>query len=157
MNIRQKQTWWLDAVIFSGLVGAFFLDLTGVGAHQWIGIFTGALAAVHLATHWSWVSVGSQRFFRKTSGRARLYFVINPAKIAGFASMICTGLIISTWLNLSMNNAGAWIAVHITASIATLLLVFVQLGLHWRWVAATRAALSRVTAPIYGFESEQPL
>jgi hypothetical protein len=147
MNIGQKQTWWLDAVIFSGLVAAFFLELTGVSAHQWIGTFTGTLAAIHLTTHWSWVSAVSQRFFGRTSGRARLYFVVNSTIFAGFIAMTGTGLIISTWLNLSLSNASTWITVHITASIATLLLVVLKVGLHWRWISLTgRKAISRSTS-----------
>jgi hypothetical protein len=39
----------------------FFLDLTGVSTHQWIGVITSALVALYLATHWNWVSAVSQR------------------------------------------------------------------------------------------------
>ena len=48
MNTKQKTNWWIDTVLFIGFITTFFLDLTGVEAHQWIGILSGALAAYHL-------------------------------------------------------------------------------------------------------------
>jgi len=145
MNTGQKTKWWVDAALFTGFIVAFFLDLTGTGLHQWIGIAGGALAIYHLVTHWSWVRAVSQRFFGRTSGRARLYYLIDAAIFIGFAAIVSTGLVISTWLSLSLTNYAAWLAVHITSSIATLLVVLVKLGLHWRWIAtATRISLSQL-------------
>jgi hypothetical protein len=144
MNTGQKTKWWVDAALFSGFIIAFFLDLTGTGLHQWIGIAGVALAAYHLVTHWSWVRAVSQRFFGRTSGRARLYYLIDAAIFVGFAAIVSTGLVISTWLSLSLTNYAAWLAVHIASSITTLLLVLLKLGLHWRWIAiATRNSLSQ--------------
>ena len=46
MNTKQKTRWWVDAVLFAGFIATFFLDLTGVELHQWLGIFGAALAAL---------------------------------------------------------------------------------------------------------------
>ena len=36
-----KHNWCVDLILFVGLILMFFLDLTGIGLHQWIGIAVG--------------------------------------------------------------------------------------------------------------------
>src|SRR5512136_2030970 len=74
MKTKQKTRWRVDAVLFTGFIATFFLDLTGVELHQWIGVFGGALAVYHLLSHWDWASAVTQRFFGGTSGKARQYY-----------------------------------------------------------------------------------
>jgi hypothetical protein len=137
MNTKQKHNWWIDFVLFAGFITTFFLDLTGVEAHQWIGIFGGALAAYHLLLHLDWVEAVSKRFFTKTSGQARLYYVTDALLLLGFVLIGVTGLVISTWLNLSLSNFAAWLNIHITISIATLMILLLKLVFHWRWIVRT--------------------
>jgi len=143
MNTKQRTNWWIDAVLFAGLIIAFFLDLTGVVLHQWIGIFAGVLALYHLLSHWEWVSTVTRRYFGRTSGKARLYWLIDTAILIGFAVIVFSGLAISTWMGSTTANYAAWRIVHIAASILTLLVTMLKLGLHWRWIAsATRNTFS---------------
>lgn len=148
MNMKQKMNWWIDASLFVGLIICFYLDLTGVSLHQWLGIFGGVLAVYHLITHWSWVTAVSQRFFGHTSLKARLYYVIDALVFSGLAVIVGTGLVISTWLNLSLTNYTGWLSLHITASIVTLCLMVLKLSLHWRWiVSATRSVFAPLPQP----------
>ena len=135
MNTKQKTNWWIDLFLFAGFIITFFLDLIGVDAHQWIGIFSGTLAAYHLFLHLDWVEAVSKRFFVKTSGRARLFYSLDALLLLGFATIAVTGLVISTWLNLPLSNFSTWLNIHITVSIATLVLLLLKLTLHWRWIA----------------------
>ena len=48
MNTKQKTNWWIDLVLFAGFIVTFFMDLTGMELHQWIGILVGFRAAYHL-------------------------------------------------------------------------------------------------------------
>lgn len=137
MNKKLTLTWLVDATLFAGFLVAFFLDLTGLELHQWIGIAAGALAIYHLTTHWNWVSTVTERFLGKTAWRARLYYLIDLAIFTGFVNITITGLVISSWLNLTLSHYDFWLLVHILVSIATLVLTAVKLGLHWRWLAAT--------------------
>jgi hypothetical protein len=147
MNTKQKTKWWVDVALFAGLIISFFLDFTGVAVHQWIGIAIGALAAYHLLAHWGWVSSVTRRFFAAASGKARLFYLVDAAVLGGLALIVGTGLAISTWLDLSLANYSAWLLVHITASIATLLAVILKLGLHGRWIASTtRKVIARPAA-----------
>lgn len=135
MNKNIKTRWFVDALLFSGFILAFFLNITGLGFHQWIGVASGAIAGYHLVTHWNWVTNLTQRLFGKVSARSRAYYVIDTALLFGFATILLTGLVISSWLNLALANYAAWRAVHIVASIVTLLVVIAKLVLHWRWIA----------------------
>lgn len=132
-----KFNWLIDAILFSGFIFLFFLDLTGVGLHQWIGIIAGALALFHLITHWDWVEAVTKRLFGRTTGKARLYFVVDAAILVGFEAILFSGLMISTWFSLSLVNASSWINFHIIASIMTLALVVFKLAIHWRWIVKT--------------------
>jgi hypothetical protein len=59
MNVKQKTYWWVDLVLFGGFLVAFFLSLTGVDLHQWIGVFGVLLASYHLLAHRDWVNTVS--------------------------------------------------------------------------------------------------
>jgi hypothetical protein len=134
---KQKYHWLIDAALFVGFLLSFWLDLTGVSLHQWLGIAIGVGAGYHLLTHWAWVKAVTGRFFKQTSHQARLYYVIDATVLIGLALMIATGLVISTWLNLTLTNYSTWWTVHVMASLATLAAVVVKIGLHWRWIVST--------------------
>ena len=137
MNTKQKTNWWIDLILFAGFITTYFLDLTGVEAHQWIGILCGTLAAYHLFLHFDWVGAVSKRFFGKTSGQARIYYSLDALLLLGFVLIGVTGLVISTWLNLSLSNYSAWLYIHITISIITLVTLLLKLAFHWRWIVRT--------------------
>jgi hypothetical protein len=137
MNTKQKHNWGIDFVLFVGFIITFFLDITGVEVHQWIGIFCGALAAYHLFIHRDWVEAVTKRLFGKTSGQARLYYAIDALLLLGFVLIGATGLVISTWLNLSLSNFTIWLNIHITISVATLVILLLKLAFHWRWIFRT--------------------
>jgi hypothetical protein len=127
----------LDIVILLGFLASFFLSLTGLAVHQWLGtaLFLGVI--FHLVNHLNWVKSVFRRFFTKTSARARIYALIDGLLLYGFVMIVETGLVISTWFNLNLSNYEVWLKIHIDASIATLLLLVLKMGLHWRWIAKT--------------------
>jgi hypothetical protein len=137
MDMNQTSKWFVDLTLFAIFLIAFFLDLTGLEIHQWIGITASGLAAYHLLTHWVWVRKVTERFFGKTSTQARLYYLVDASLFAGLFVIGLTGLVISSWLNLSLTHYDLWLSVHIQASIITLVLTVAKIGLHWRWVITT--------------------
>jgi hypothetical protein len=134
---KQRHHWLIDAALFSGFLLSFWLELTGVEVHQWLGIAIGAVAGYHLLTHWAWVKSVTDRFFKQTSTQARLYYVVDATVLIGLATIIVTGLVISTWFDLALTNDAAWKSFHVIASLGTLAAVVIKLGLHWRWIVAT--------------------
>lgn len=132
--MKQKINWWLDVLLFSAFIITYLIDITGLALHQWLGIAVGVITAVHLAQHWEWVRSISRRFFTKTTPKARIYALLDGVLLAGLGLIVFTGLVISTWFNLSLVNTSTWLAVHIIISISTLLVLVVKLSLHWRWL-----------------------
>jgi hypothetical protein len=63
--------------------------------------------------------------------------VIDASLMFGFAAILVTGLVISSWLALPLENYAAWRDAHVAASIITLLVVGGKIGLHWRWIVNT--------------------
>ena len=156
MNHTQEKRMLWDAALFIGFIACFFLELTGLDLHQWLGVAAGAVGLYHLVTHWNWVRAVSQRFFGKTSGQARTYYLLDATILAGFAVMIATGLTISSWFNLALANYTAWLTVHITSAIVTLLAVTVKVWAHGRWILNTGKKLFGIKPQPAGQASGQP-
>jgi hypothetical protein len=131
---NKRINWWLDAILFTGFIVTFLMDITGIELHQWIGIAIGAFIAVHLAFHWKWVLTVIDRFFGNTSWRLRINLLIDSTLIGGFFMIIMTGLVISTWLSLTFINYAIWKNVHIITSVITLFLVLIKIVLHRKWI-----------------------
>ncbi len=144
MKNKTLWNWLVNLVLWVGFLVAFFLELTGLEAHQWLGLALGALAGYHLALHWKWVQAVGARFFGKTSGQARSYYLVDAAILCGFFLMVSTGIAISSWLALA--NVSFWVNLHVSSSILTLLLVVAKLGLHWRMIV--QAAQKYILAPL---------
>lgn len=140
---KQFKNWWIDALLMVGYLFCFYLDLTGVGGHQWLGAALTLLAVVHLWLHFDWVKAVTKRLFGKGGARNRWYYLLDVLIVVGFIVILETGLIISTWFDLAVVNYIAWLDLHIYASYATLALILVKIGIHWRWVV-------NITAKIWG-------
>ncbi len=134
---KQKLNWLIDAGLFIGYLLTFFLDLTGLWWHQWLGVGVGALALYHLWVHWDWTVNVTKRFFGKTSNQCRLFYVIDWLLILSYAVILFSGLIISTWFNLGLSDYLLWLDYHIYSSIAALVITLVKIGTHWRWIVKT--------------------
>ncbi len=153
----QKTNWIIDAALFIGLLVACVLDLTGLELHEWLGLGVIVFAVYHLLVHWQWVDAVSRRFFGKTSGAARRYYVINVGLAVGFVAILVTGLVISTWLSLTLDNYLLWRDAHIVASIATVALTVVKIGFHWRWITqVSKRSIFKSAAPVAARSEGRP-
>ena len=118
-----KWNWMIDTTLLVGLLATFFLNLTGLVVHQWLGVALSLLAGYHFVSHWNWVKSVTLRFVGQTSRQARHYYVIDAGLMLGFVLGLATGLVISSWLALPLENYTAWKNIHVVASIVTLLQV----------------------------------
>ncbi len=143
MKNKQVTYWKFDAILFAGFLTAFWLDLTGLWLHQWLGIFVGAFAIIHMFIHWKWIKTTLATFTSKVSTKSRKYIVLDVGLLAGFIGIVFTGVIMSTWLQLNLSNYTTWLSMHIVASIGTLVILFLKLAAHGKWiVVASRKVLS---------------
>jgi len=142
-NNRAIFNWLIDVVLFGGFIALFFLEFTGLDVHQWLGLAGGGLALYHLIIHWSWVKAVSQRFFGKTSSQARLYYLVDLPLLLGFASIIISGLLISSWFSLDLGSAASGLTgLHTLISKVTLGLLVFKIAIHWRWIVRTTQSIS---------------
>jgi len=145
----QRMKLLLSVLLFGGYLLAMAMDVTGVGLHQWIGISLALLAGYHLSVHHAWVASVSKRLFHGAGGRTRALYALDVALLVGFVGITVTGLVLSTWLNLPLASYEAWRVAHVALSIATLWLVVVKVGMHWRWIAGSvRRQLVRPTTAV---------
>jgi hypothetical protein len=133
-NSTHQLNWIIDTGLFAGFWIASMLDLTGLAVHQWLGIAVGILAGYHFLAHWTWVRSVTQRWFGRTSGQARRFYLIDAGLFAGFSLILLTGLVISTWFDVTLENYSAWRNLHVTATVLTLGLIVVKIGSHQRWI-----------------------
>lgn len=136
MNTNQSYKWIVDVTLFGLLIVTFFLEATGVEAHQWLGVAAGSLALYHLVDHWDWAVATAGRFLGRATSKARQYFLVDAGLLAGFVATGYTGLVISTWMNLALGSYATWRLVHVVVSLVTLVLTVVKIGLHARWINA---------------------
>jgi len=143
MKNKQTTYWKIDAALLAGFLTAFWLDLTGLWLHQWLGIFVGIFAIIHMLIHWKWIKTTIASFTLKISKKSRKYLLLDVGLLAGFSGIVFTGVIMSTWLQLDLNNYTTWLSVHIMVSIVTLVILLVKLAVHGKWiVAASRKVFS---------------
>ena len=137
MNKKQRLCWGIDAAMGAGFLLTYFMDTTGLILHQWLGVLVGAGVVMHLLLHQKWLKTTARNFASKATNRSRWYLILDSLLGLGFLGIIFTGLVISTWANLYLANYPLWLAVHITVSIETLVLLAVKLATHWQWIVAT--------------------
>jgi HAMP domain-containing protein len=141
--------WWIDCILFVSFLVMFFLELTGVVLHQWLGMLAGIWALYHLVRHWGWLRAVGQHFFAKASLKALLYTLLDAALLLGFSIILMSGLIISTWLDLPLQQTGqTWVTLHVTASEVTLGLVVLKVLVHGCWVIAMARRIFRPATPL---------
>jgi hypothetical protein len=137
---KQKSNLIIDITLFAGFIFCFFLDLTGVITHQWLGVALCGLSLIHLLAHADWVTNVLKRF-SDLPARPQILLLINSAIALGFFGILATGLTISTWFNLTLTNYYAWKTIHVAFSIETLVFLVVKIGYHWKWISSALRSL----------------
>lgn len=130
---RTARNWWIDLVLFAGFILTFFMDLTGLPLHQWIGVGVGGIILVHLLVHQNWIKGIIERF-HTSSSKAKLFLFLDVLLFVGFYLILYTGIIMSTWLNLNLSNYSGWYNLHVWSSIITLQILLIKVAGHWKWI-----------------------
>lgn len=78
-----------------------------------------------------------QRFFAPKLGGQRIRFLLDFLLLCGLEFILLTGLLISTWLELPLENYLLVRDVHVISSISTLIVLVVKIALHINWITST--------------------
>ena len=155
---RAKTNWILDSILLFIFLILFFLDWTGVALHQWLGMLIAVLITIHSLLHLDWIECAFSRFFSKSAGKVKVYALLDTLLLFGFLLILESGLVISTWLNLTWIDYSSWWVIHIFSAIFTLSLTVIKLALHRNWIiTATQKFFSKRKVAVPAGASPQSL
>ena len=150
--MNTKKNLILDAAIFAAFLVVDSPALTGVSVHEWLSLAFAAAIVTHLLFHWKWLVTVTAQFFRKLVHQSRLNYVVGALFFAAMTAAMLSGLLISrsisAALGLQLNAGSSWRAVHTLSADASLAMLGIHTGLHFKWVVES---LKRyVFAPVAG-------
>lgn len=108
--------------------------LTGVPAHEWLGVAFLLLAVVHLVIHGRWVESRAPKLIRAGSLRGRASVLLNLLLGVAMTTAIASGLFMSKVLlpnHLAPGAYGSWHRLHEQSSNLSLLLIGLHVALNW--------------------------
>jgi hypothetical protein len=129
----KKKIWIIDLIAFIGFLLAFKPQITGYTFHEWLGLAVGFTLILHLLQHWRWVK-SICRTLNCAKTKLRIRFFLDGFMGLGLITIILTGLVMSSILNLELRNYETWRIVHFSASYITLVLLVAKIALHWRLI-----------------------
>lgn len=144
---------FLDAAIFAAFLLALDPRLTGIAIHEWLGLAGAAAVVVHLLLHWEWIVGVTRRFLGRTSGAARLNYVVDALFFLDVVIISLSGLMVSQALlplvGLEAPGGTFWLVTHSLSADLAVLLVAVHAALHWKWIVnAVRRYVLRPAAAV---------
>ena len=129
----------VDSVIFLIFLVVEAPRFSGQTVHEWLGIAIGAGVITHILLHWQWVIEISLRFFGKAQWSARINYILNILLFIAITTIIFTGLMISETVvplfGITVTQNNLWRSVHTTTASVFIVLVGLQVALHWQWFA----------------------
>lgn len=150
MSPKNLLKWLTNFTLLAVFIATFFLDLTGVNLHQWLGLAAGLIALFHLINHWQWAKAITQRFFQNAGNSSRINYLLDAGLGLGMLLIILTGVIISTWLEVSGSAFEGIRYLHVLSSITTLIALLGKLALHWKCITgAIKMFFPRKSTPSF--------
>ena len=112
--------------------------VTGVPAHEWLGLGIAVLFFVHLAQHAIWCMDSARASLSGPSWSRTGNLALDVAILLAFAMVTVSGVLVSgTVLPLLGSFATGyffWDPVHAVAAKVLLALLLVHIAVHWKWI-----------------------
>src|SRR5689334_2020923 len=108
--------------------------LSGVIAHEWIGLSLMAMILTHLVVHWTWVEGSVSRLTRQRQRSGTIPLLINTALFFSMGTALASGVVISKVVfpnHLLPGDYLHWHGLHEGASTITLFILGLHVALNW--------------------------
>jgi hypothetical protein len=132
-------TLYLDASLLLAFVLLLSPRLTGLPAHEWLGIAFCVPVLLHLLLAWDWI-LKTGKGLLHGGWRKRVNFALNTLLFVLTATAVVSGVAISQVAlpsaGLNMVNDRSWRALHNLPLNWLLLIVGLHLAMNWSWIAA---------------------
>lgn len=150
--MRRPFEFWLDLLLFLLLLLLLAPRLTGLPAHEWLGLCLAAVVILHLLFSWRWISTATRRLGRPMPARFRINYLINVTLFILVVLVTVSGVVISRValprLGVTMIEDRSWRALHNLTLNWLNLLTALHLAMNWEWVLRMlRPAFGRPTSP----------
>jgi len=128
----------LDILAFIGFLLALDPRATGIAIHEWLTLAGVAAIVLHLLLNWNWIAGITRKFFKKTTVKTRLNYIINWLFFIDGVVVMLTGIMISEVvlpvLGIGLPEGFAWRQWHSLSADLSLILLALHTALNWDWV-----------------------
>lgn len=124
----------LDSMMFLSFIVLMSWRISGVTAHEWIGLTLIALIVVHLVVHWGWVEGSVSRVRRHGRRGGAIPLLLNTALFATMGTALVSGIVISKVVfpnQLLPGDYLHWHSLHENASTLTVFILGLHVALNW--------------------------
>jgi cytochrome b561 len=124
----------LDSTMFLSFIVLMSWRLSGVNAHEWIGLSLVVLMLLHLVVHWGWVEGTVTRLSRPGHRGGLIALLLNTALFISMGTALVSGVVISKVVfpnELQPGDYLHWHSLHDGASTFTLFILGLHIALNW--------------------------
>jgi hypothetical protein len=144
-------------IVLDALLAVAFVTLMdprsvgGIAVHEWAGLVICVFFILHKALNWRWITSVTAGLFTCVGWRTRLGYILDVLLLIGMTGIVLSGIKIArtidfTWFPIG-GSTGLWRMLHASASMLSLAVVGVHVGLHWDWIRACISGKSRKECP----------
>ena len=131
---------WLDVLLLLLFLLIQSPRITGVAAHEWLGIAIAVPLLLHTLLNWHWIISKAPRLFLNGSLRTRINYAINLVLFIVMVVVIVSGMVVSRVVLPRMGMPTIydrdWFALHDSASNVLFVAIGLHLAMNWGWVLA---------------------
>jgi hypothetical protein len=138
---------WFDTFLLVFFLLTMTPRLTGLAAHEILGVLFAAFLLVHLLSSWQWIKATTRKLITPGAWRVRINYSLNSALFAFASIAIVAGLIISQVVlpafHIPSVNDRSWHFLHNRMASWVRIGVGLHIAMNWQWIVA---AVRRETA-----------
>ncbi|MFA0815386.1 MAG: DUF4405 domain-containing protein [Anaerofustis sp.] len=139
----------LDLVMTVVFILLMNTTVTGLKAHEVLGLGVCGLFIIHNLLNAKWIrTVASKLFDKQFKPLTKFMFVLDALILIDVLLIALSGVLISTELfSFTLNNRFLWVTIHHITAYGGLILISVHVGLHWKSILGAIRKLSGIRHP----------